>query len=137
LVIHWLRLEPLGTDHIPIEMNVKNLQSIENTFDKIKKNFSIPPTIIVNNAGITKIQNLLKVSEKDFDEVMDVNLKGPYFVMQAAVKAIINANTTEEKSIINVSSMVSKIGSTNHSHYAASKGGLNALTKAAAIEFAG
>ncbi|XP_011506458.1 PREDICTED: LOW QUALITY PROTEIN: estradiol 17-beta-dehydrogenase 8-like [Ceratosolen solmsi marchali] len=124
-----------GTGHIPIKLNVKNVNDIEDLFTNIKRNFSIPTTIIVNNAGIVRSNSIVDMSEKDFNDVIDVNLKGAFFIMQYAARAIINAGNTDDASIINISSIASIIKYPYNANYTASKAGMNGLIKTAAAEF--
>lgn len=90
---------------------------------------------MVNSAGITKDSFLLKLSEKDFEEVLDVNLKGTFLITQYAAKAMINSAIAEGGSVINVASIIGKTGNMGQCNYAASKAGVEALTKTAAMEF--
>ncbi|XP_035739866.1 estradiol 17-beta-dehydrogenase 8-like [Vespa mandarinia] len=124
-----------GTDHVALNVNVTNPNSIVQAFKHIVNQFSISPTIIVNSAGITRDNFLLNLSETDFDNVMNVNLKGTFLVMQSAVKAMIESGTTEGSSIINVSSIIGKLGNIGQGNYSASKAGVEALTKTASMEF--
>lgn len=125
----------VGSDHVALNVNVTNPNSIEQVFKHIVNKFSTSPTIIVNSAGITKDNFLLKLSETDFDNVINVNLKGTFLVMQSAVKAMIETGTTEGSSIINISSIIGKVGNTGQGNYSASKAGVEALTKTASMEF--
>lgn len=64
-----------GKAHISLEMDVSSSESISTALDKIIAEFRKPPTIVVNSAGIAKDNYLLKMSEHDFDDVIDVNLQ--------------------------------------------------------------
>ena len=97
--------------------------------------YSTPPTIIVNSAGITRDQFILKLTNQDFTKVLDVNLKGTFYINQTAVKEIVNANTSIGSSIVNVSSIIGKTGNMGQANYAASKAGVIALTQTASLEF--
>lgn len=89
--------------------------------------------ILVNNAGITRDGLLMKMSEEDWDAVIDVNLKSVYNVSQALVRSMIKAKTGK---IINISSVVGLTGNAGQVNYAASKSGIIGLTKALAQEVA-
>lgn len=78
---------------------------------------------------------IMKISIDDFDNVINVNLKGTFMIMQTAVKAMIEANTTKGSSIINVSSIIGKHGNIGQVNYSASKAGVIAMTKTACMEF--
>ncbi|XP_017765081.1 PREDICTED: estradiol 17-beta-dehydrogenase 8-like [Eufriesea mexicana] len=121
--------------HLALNMDVSDEQSIKEAFKNTINKYSTPPTIIVNNAGITRDQFILKLTKKDFDEVLDTNLKGTFYVMQTAVKEMINANVSVGSSIVNVSSIIGKTGNMGQANYAASKAGVIALTQTAALEF--
>lgn len=88
---------------------------------------------LINNAGITRDNLVLRMSEDEWDAVLDVNLKGAFLCSQQALKRMIK----QEKSyIINVSSIVGLHGNPGQANYAASKAGLIALTKTLAQEYA-
>ena len=88
--------------------------------------------ILVNNAGITRDGLLMRMSEQDWDLVLDVNLKGTFNFTKAAVRPMMRAHSGR---MINVSSVVGAMGNAGQANYAASKGGVIAFTKACAKEF--
>jgi 17beta-estradiol 17-dehydrogenase/3alpha(17beta)-hydroxysteroid dehydrogenase (NAD+) len=105
------------------------------------------PRIVVNSAGITRDHSLLKLSEADFDKVIDVNLKGTFLITQAAAAELIsnykiNKDKIDESpletygSIINIASIVGKRGNLGQTNYSASKAGVEGLTKSVAKEVA-
>ncbi|KAL6448098.1 hypothetical protein ACFW04_000257 [Cataglyphis niger] len=124
-----------GADHFALNIHVNDRNNVETAFKDIVKQFSKPPTIIVNSAGITRDNFLVKLSDNDFDDVIDVNLKGTFLIMQTAVKAMIERNTTKDSSIINMSSIIAIRGNIGQSNYSASKAGVIAMTKSASMEF--
>ena len=89
--------------------------------------------ILVNNAGITKDGLLMKMSEEDFDKVLDTNLKGAFNTIRFASRQMLRQKGGR---IINMSSVVGVSGNAGQANYAASKGGVIGLTKAAARELA-
>ena len=89
--------------------------------------------ILVNNAGITKDGLLMKMSEEDFDKVLDTNLKGAFNTLRFASRQMLKQKSGR---IINMSSVVGVIGNAGQANYAASKAGVIGLTKAAARELA-
>ena len=91
------------------------------------------PNILVNNAGVTRDQLLLRMSEEDFDRVLAVNLKGAWNFIKAATRPLMKCHGR----IINISSVVGMTGNAGQSNYAASKAGLIGLTKSVAKELAG
>ena len=90
--------------------------------------------ILVNNAGVTRDGLLMRMSDADWDTVLDTNLKGAFLVTKAFSRAMIKARTGR---IINVSSVIGLIGNAGQSNYAASKAGLIGFTQSCAREFAG
>jgi NAD(P)-dependent dehydrogenase (short-subunit alcohol dehydrogenase family) len=90
--------------------------------------------VLVNNAGIFKASPFLDVSEEDFDAVIRVNLKGSFFVAQAAARAMV-ANKTQG-SIINMSSVNGVLAIPSIASYNMSKGGINQLSRVAALALA-
>ena len=122
-------------EHIPVEIDVRSPDSIQDAFISAKKHFLVPPTLVVNSAGITRDNFLLKLSEQDFDDVLNVNLKGTFLMTQYAAKAMVNSGVSEGGSIVNVASIIGKTGNIGQSNYAASKAGVEAFTKTAAMEF--
>jgi 3-oxoacyl-[acyl-carrier protein] reductase len=89
--------------------------------------------IVVNNAGITRDTLMLRMSEKDWDMVLDINLKGAFLVTKAASRIMMKQRFGR---IINISSIVGLTGNAGPAHYSASKAGLIGLTKSAAKELA-
>lgn len=89
--------------------------------------------ILVNNAGITRDGLLMRMKEEDWDLVLDINLKGTFNCIKAISRVM-----TKQKSgkIINIASVVGEMGNAGQANYSASKGGVIALTKTAAREFA-
>jgi len=90
--------------------------------------------ILVNNAGMNIRKPLIEVEEEDWDRVVTTNLKGIFLVGQAVARQMIQQNSGGR--IINISSILGAIGMPNQTSYAASKGGINQLTKVWACELA-
>lgn len=88
--------------------------------------------ILVNNAGITRDTLMLKMSEKDWDAVLAVNLKGTFNFTKAATKVMMRARYGK---IVNIASVVGRMGNVGQANYSASKAGVIALTKTTAREF--
>ncbi len=89
--------------------------------------------VLVNNAGITKDGLLVRMKEKDWDDVLDVNLKGAFLCTKIAAKAMMNQRYGR---IINISSVVGVTGNAGQANYSASKAGLIGFTKTTAKELA-
>ncbi|EFN74828.1 Estradiol 17-beta-dehydrogenase 8 [Camponotus floridanus] len=123
-----------GAEHIALHINVEDRISVKAALDVIKQ-FSKPPTIIVNSAGIYRKNILTEVDDNTFNDVININLKGTFLVMQTAVKAMIEGNVTKNSSIINISSLAATHRDVGLSIYSASKAGVIAMTKCASLEF--
>ena len=93
-----------------------------------------PVDILVNNAGLTRDNLLLRLSDDDWDAVLDANLKGAFHTTRAAIKGMMKRRSGR---IINVSSVVGLSGNKGQANYAASKAGLIGFTKSVAKEYAG
>jgi 3-oxoacyl-[acyl-carrier protein] reductase len=89
--------------------------------------------ILVNNAGITKDNLLMRMTEEDFDKVIDTNLKGSFFCLKHAATVMLKQRSGR---IINISSVVGLTGNAGQTNYAASKAGVIGMTKSAARELA-
>ncbi|MCK4305029.1 MAG: SDR family oxidoreductase, partial [Candidatus Eisenbacteria sp.] len=87
----------------------------------------------VNNAGITRDTLLLRMTEEQWDMVLDINLKGTFFGCQAAAKVMMKARSGK---IVNMASIMGLVGNAGQANYAASKAGVIALTRSAAKELA-
>jgi 3-oxoacyl-[acyl-carrier protein] reductase len=92
-----------------------------------------PIDILVNNAGLTRDNILLRLSEDDWDVVLDANLKGAFLTTRAVIKGMMKRRTGR---IINITSVVGLTGNKGQANYAASKAGLVGLTKSVAKEYA-
>ena len=89
--------------------------------------------ILVNNAGITRDNLILRMSEADWDAVLAVNLKGTFNMTKAVVRPMMKTGGK----IVNIASVVGRLGNAGQANYSASKAGVIALTKTTANEFAG
>ncbi len=89
--------------------------------------------VLVNNAGITRDKSLRKMTDEDWVEVIQTNLNGMFYCTSAAIPIMIEQNFGR---IVNISSMNGQIGAFGQANYAASKGGIIAFTKTAALELA-
>jgi 3-oxoacyl-[acyl-carrier protein] reductase len=89
--------------------------------------------ILVNNAGVTRDGLLMRMSEADWDAVVDTNLKGAFLFTKAFTRAFLKQRSGR---IINIASVIGLIGNAGQANYAASKAGLLGFTKSVAREFA-
>jgi 3-oxoacyl-[acyl-carrier protein] reductase len=92
-----------------------------------------PVDILVNNAGVTRDNILLRLTNEDWDSVLDANLKGAFHTTRAVIKGMMKRRSGR---IINISSIVGLTGNKGQANYAASKAGLIGFTKSVAKEYA-
>jgi len=124
--------ELLSGDHTAVVTDVSKSESIKACFDHVLGKYNRAPDIVVNSAGITKDRLMLRMKEEDFDQVMDVNLKGTFLVTQAA--ATLMKEKKVEGSIVNIASIVGRTGNVGQANYTASKAGVIGFSKTAAKE---
>ena len=124
--------EVKGVKSLILKADVTDSVAIENLVKKaIEKFESID--VLVNNAGITKDNLLMRMSEEEFTKVIDVNLKGTYIVTKIVSKYMMKKR---QGSIINLSSVVGVVGNAGQCNYSASKAGILGFTKSIAKELA-
>jgi len=116
----------------PTQLNVCDRDAITALLEQIKQQHG-RVDVLVNNAGVTRDNLLDRMSEQDWDLVIDVNLKGVFNMTQAVAPLMIENNAG---SVITMSSVVGTDGNIGQSNYAATKGGVIAMTKGWAKEFA-
>src|SRR5580704_12867115 len=114
-------------------VDVANAQAVATVCSQILKDFG-QVTILVNNAGITRDRLSMRMSEEDWDTVMDTNLKGAFHFIQGLERPMMKQSYGR---IVNISSVSGLIGQAGQVNYSASKAGLIGLTKALARELAG
>lgn len=112
-------------------LDLADVNAIKSVFDDIKRTFGRLDTFVANSADLGVGYDLLNVTEKDFDALMDINLKGTYFCCQNAAKIM---KEQQKGSIVIISSVHSHACIWGRSLYTISKGGLNALARSIAIE---
>ena len=115
-----------------MQCNVADYQATEAMIRKVTDDFG-RLDILVNNAGITRDGLLMKMSEEDFDTVLDTNLKGPFHCIRFAARQMLRQRGGR---IINLSSVSGILGNAGQANYSASKAGVIGLTKSAARELA-
>lgn len=113
-------------------VNVAEKKSVDEAINQLLSQWG-QVDILVNNAGITRDGLLMRMSEEDWDQVLDINLKSVYNTCQALVRPFIKAKGGK---IINISSVVGLTGNAGQANYAASKSGMIGFTKALAQELA-
>jgi 3-oxoacyl-[acyl-carrier protein] reductase len=124
--------EALGVQAKVFQANIGNKEEVEALIRATVDEFSTMD-ILVNNAGITRDNLMLRMSDEDFDEVIDVNLKGVFYLTKAASKLMFKKRSGK---IVNITSISGVTGNVGQANYAASKAGVIGLTKTVAKEFA-
>ncbi len=124
--------EEKNVETIIEKADVTNSNQIEELVKKAIEKFG-KIDVLVNNAGITKDNLLMRMSEEEFDKVIEVNLKGTYIVTKAVTKYMMKKRSG---SIINLSSVVGVAGNAGQTNYSASKAGIIGFTKSVAKELA-
>lgn len=114
-------------------LNVCDHDAIKSTLEELQNEFG-SPAILINNAGITRDNILLRMKPEQWDAVIETNLNGVFHLTKACLKPMIKARWGR---IVNISSVVAVTGNVGQANYVAAKAGLIGLTKVIAIEHAG
>lgn len=130
-------LASFGTEIIYTQGDISNKDQREAIYNKTMDSFG-HINVLVNNAGVAPAErmDLLETNEKSFDRVMDINLKGPYFLTQMIAGHMVKEkteNSSYHACIINVSSISATVASTNRGEYCISKAGISMATKLWAV----
>ncbi len=115
-----------------VPLNIVNYDSVMESFKKIVEQM-VAIDILVNNAGITRDNLIIRMEEKEWDAVINTNLKGTFNCCKAAIPFMMKKRYGK---IINIASVIGEIGNAGQSNYAASKAGIIGLTKSLAKEVA-
>jgi 3-oxoacyl-[acyl-carrier protein] reductase len=121
-----------GGRALPVAADVTKFEDCQNLADAAVKEFG-RLDILVNNAGITRDNIILRMKDEEWQKVIDTNLKGTFYCIKAACRAMMKQRSGR---IINIASVAGLLGTVGQANYAASKAGVIALTKVAAREFA-
>src|SRR3989338_11496751 len=116
-----VEVKKLGGDSFSVQADVSNKEQVAKMFEEVKNKFG-HLNILVNNAGVVYMNPIDKITEEEWDKVLNINLKGQFFCVQEAIKIMPIGGK-----IINISSIASGgvgVGFGNIVHYAASKGGV-------------
>jgi 3-oxoacyl-[acyl-carrier protein] reductase len=121
-----------GEGHAAYGVDVSNTEAVADLCKQIQKEMG-GLNILVNNAGVTRDQLMLRMTEEDFDRVLEVNLKGTWNFLKAATRPLMKCAGR----VINIASVVGVTGNAGQANYAASKAGVIGLTRSLAKELAG
>ena len=124
--------ESKGVKTLIMQADVTDKEAIDEVVKKAIEEFG-SIDVLVNNAGITRDNLLMRMSEEEFDKVIEINLKGTYIVTKAVTKYMMKKR---KGSIINLSSVVGVAGNAGQCNYSASKAGIIGFTKSIAKELA-
>ncbi|MBS6610481.1 MAG: 3-oxoacyl-ACP reductase FabG [Peptoniphilus harei] len=123
-------IRDMGVDAISIKADVSKSKEVTDMFKKISDKFK-GVDILINNAGISSYFLFQDIDEEIWDEIFDVNVKGVYNTIHAALPYMLEKHSGK---ILNMSSIWGIVGGSMESHYSATKGAINALTKSLAQE---
>merc|ERR1719313_2237180 len=126
-------IKALGGDGVAIQADMGTVDGINGLFKATAEAFDEPVGVLVNNAGITRDTLVMRMKESQWNDVIQTNLNGVFFASQAASKVMMKKR---EGRIINIASVVGKIGNIGQANYAAAKGGVIAMTMSTARECA-
>ena len=126
------KIEALGRRAFPVELEVRDLDSIQKVVEQVERDFA-PIDILVNNAGINIPRPAIEVTEKQWDEMFDTNLKGAFLCSKEVGQRMIERR---QGRLINVASAAGLIPGHQRAAYCSSKAGLVMLTRVLALEWA-
>jgi 3-oxoacyl-[acyl-carrier protein] reductase len=125
-------LEALGVPALGIPADAAKREDVDRLLDATRERFG-RIDVVVNNAGITRDQLLVRMKDDDWDQVLDTNLRGVFLMTRAASKVMMRQRSGR---IINIASAAGVMGNPGQVNYSAAKAGVIGLTKAAARELA-
>ncbi len=125
-------VEAIGRGAMAVKVDVTRLSDVEQMVESALGRFG-KIDILVNNAGIARDKLILRMTEEDWDTVLDVNLKGTFNCTKAVIK---HMSKQRSGKIVNIASVVGEMGNAGQANYSASKAGVIGLTKTIAREFA-
>mgnify|MGYP001580064067 CR=1 FL=1 len=125
-------VEALGRSALSLTVDVTNLSQVEQAVDKSLDKFK-KIDILINNAGINRDALLIRMSEQDWDSVLNVNLKGTFNCCKAICKVMMKQRSGR---VVNIASIIGLMGNVGQVNYAASKAGIIGMTKSIAKELA-
>ena len=123
-------LQEAGIQGGGVALNVTSLEQVGAAVAEIEKSYG-NVTILVNNAGITRDNLLLRMKDEEWEDIIDTNLRSAFWLSRAVVKNMMKARAGR---IINIASVIGALGNAGQTNYAAAKAGLMGFTKALARE---
>ena len=125
-------IDGIGSHSCVYQANVNNFEEVTDMYNQIVKRFG-KIDILANNAGIVRDKSFVKMTPKMWNEVLSVNLDGTFYCTKAVIEGMLERKYGR---IINISSVIGRMGNRGQANYAASKAGIIALTQTLAKEFA-
>jgi len=123
-------VDVIGENAKAYACDVSDSAAVDALFELVIQDFGTP-SVVVNNAGITRDTLIMRMKDSDWDRVMEVNLKGAFLCTRAVTRSMMKARYGR---IINISSIIGDTGAAGQANYAAAKAGLIGLTKSVAKE---
>jgi len=123
-------VDVIGENAKAYACDVSDSTAVDALFEQVVQDFGTP-SVVVNNAGITRDTLIMRMKDADWDRVMEVNLKGAFLCTRAVTRSMMKARYGR---IINISSIIGDTGAAGQANYAAAKAGLIGLTKSVAKE---
>jgi 3-oxoacyl-[acyl-carrier protein] reductase len=127
-----LEIEAVGRKAMAVRTDVAHINDVERLVEAIMERFG-QIDILINNAGIARDKLILRMTEEDWDAVLNVNLKGTFNCTKAVIR---HMSKQRRGKIVNIASVVGEMGNAGQANYSASKAGVIGLTKTIAREFA-
>jgi meso-butanediol dehydrogenase / (S,S)-butanediol dehydrogenase / diacetyl reductase len=125
-------LSQLGTKAVAVCCDVTKNQEVQRAVEEVRKTLR-GVNVLVNNAGVLSVSTIETISEEDWDQVMEINLKGPFLMSRAVLPAFRRAGGG---AIVNIASVLGLLAMKDRAAYCASKGAVVLLTKAMALDHA-
>ncbi len=125
-------VEATGRGAMAVKVDITRLNDVEQMVESAIARFG-KVDILINNAGIARDKLILRMTEEDWDAVLDVNLKGTFHCTKTVIK---HMSKQRSGKIVNIASVVGEMGNAGQANYSASKAGVIGLTKTIAREFA-
>jgi len=121
-----------GSGHLLVSLNIQDEESVKKAFGDILKSWGSIDGL-VNNAGVTADQLLLRMKVEDFDKVVQTNLRGSYLCTKEVIRPMMK---NKKGTIVHITSVIGQMGQAGQANYAASKAGIEAFSKSVALELA-
>lgn len=125
-------LQKIGSNNDAVVLNITDAEQTNTALKDVVTRFGVP-YVLVNNAGVTRDNLFLRMSEDEWNDVINTNLSGVYRVCKAMVKPMLKV---KDGAIINISSIVGSTGNAGQANYSAAKAGLEAFSRSLAQEVA-